>query len=426
MIEVDIQATTGCSAEHDVLVLDAKLRQSLVTLRSLGSRGMRAAAVECVNGGGEARRMPGFASRWCARAYKAPGYKAQAGPFLAYIQQILQYRGARVLITSSDSTLALVRNHRSELERWVSIALAKEEALAIACNKERTLQVAERLGLSVPKAMVVHTLQDVATAVHEVGLPAVIKPSETWGWDAEKQQGKRLMCVLVTTLAEAQSAVEQLNRYGGTILFQQYLTGRREAISFLYAKNTFYARFAQWARRTQPPLGGTSVFRQSIALPPDSTEQAERLVREIDLEGYSEVEFRRDTAGKPYIMEINPRLSASVEVAVRAGIDFPYLLYQWASGGKIEAVNTYQTGGWMRYLGGDILTLVQMIRQYGRPGVPSPSQAFYEFLADFFQPSGYDYFDWRDPMPALTAVQAFVERECSRIPERISSSRRVR
>jgi len=41
-----------------------------------------------------------------------------------------------------------------------------------------------------------------------------------------------------------------------------------------------YARFAQWAKRTDPPLGGTIVVRQSIAMPQDVGEQGERLVRE--------------------------------------------------------------------------------------------------------------------------------------------------
>ena len=43
--------------------------------------------------------------------------------------------------------------------------------------------------------------------------------------------------------------------------------------------------------------GGESILRQSIAIPPDIGPQAERLVREIDIEGYSEVEFRRDSSG---------------------------------------------------------------------------------------------------------------------------------
>lgn len=59
---------------------------------------------------------------------------------------------------------------------------------------------------------------------------------------------------------------------------------------------------------------------------------------------FNEVEFWRDSAGIPYLMEINPRLSASVELAVRVGVDFPYLLYQWANGDHIPMVKEYRTG----------------------------------------------------------------------------------
>ena len=62
------------------------------------------------------------------------------------------------------------------------------------------------------------------------------------------------------------------------------------------------------------------------------TDAAERLIEACDLDGYSEIEFRRDAQGRPRLMEINPRLSASVEIAVRARVDFPMLLYGWAVG----------------------------------------------------------------------------------------------
>src|SRR2546428_11180085 len=122
-------------------------------------------------------------------------------------------------------------------------------------------------------------------------------------------------------------------------------------------------------------LGGESVLRQSIAVPPDIGEHAELLVREIDLEGYSEVEFRRDSAGVPHLMEINPRLSASVEIAVRSGVDFPYLLYRWATEEPIDKVASYRIGGWMRYLSGDLMATVAALQQRSRPGVTPPVQA---------------------------------------------------
>ena len=119
-------------------------------------------------------------------------------------------------------------------------------------------------------------------------------------------------------------------------------------------------------------------------------------------------------------MEINPRLSASVEVAVRAGVDFPYLLYQWANGDPIDHVKGYRVGGWMRYLEGDILTTMQTLSQRGRPGVQPPAQAILDFLLTFFKPMGYDYMDWKDPRPVWTATKGFASYLVRRLGRNLS------
>ena len=390
---------------YDALVLDARLRQSLVTLRSLGQRGKRVAALEVSNNVETTSSVPAFSSRWCQQKFVAPSYEQNTEAYFTYLEQVLNQTGAQVLITSSDGTLEVLRKYRKQLEPRVRIALAKESALSIAINKDQTLEIAARLGIGVPRGVNVKSVNEVAAAMKEIGLPAVVKPVESWVWG--EQKGSRLVCKLVTTLDEARLAVEELTSSGGSTLFQKFLSGRREAVSFLYANGEIYASFAQWAKRTQPPLGGTSVLRQSIVIPADIGDQAERLVREIDLEGYSEVEFRRDGEGHPYLMEINPRLSASVEVAVRAGVDFPYLLYQWANGDRIDHVNKYRVGRWMRYLEGDIITTIQALTQRGRPGVAPPTRALFDFFISFFTPSGYDHVDWRDPLPAWTATVEF-------------------
>jgi predicted ATP-grasp superfamily ATP-dependent carboligase len=385
----------GSVRGYDALVLDASLRQALVSVRSLGKRGLSVVALDTD------KRAPAFSSRWCQKSIVSP-IPGGSEMSLAPLEHVLARTRARVVIPSADGTVALLRRYRTQLEPHVNIALAQEEALAVAVNKEQTLDIAQQLGLNIPRGVVVRSTAEVNEALRDVGLPAVVKPIESWLWD-EQQQGMRLASLLVTTPEEAQQAVEALTASGGSTLFQKFLSGRREAISLLYAHSNVYARFAQWAKRTEPPLGGQSVWRQSIAIPPDIGEQAERLVREISLEGYSEVEFRRDHAGVPYLMEINPRLSASIEVAVRSGVDFPYLLYQWASGERIEKVERYRTGVWMRYLKGDIMTTIEALQQRGRPGVTPPVQAILDFWLAFFVPAGYDYLDWKDCIPAIKA-----------------------
>jgi predicted ATP-grasp superfamily ATP-dependent carboligase len=383
----------------DALIMEARLRQSLVATRSLGSRGVRVAAMETV------KSVPTFWSRWCHQAFVCPT-DGRKETDLASLEQVLERTNARVLITSSAANVELIREHRKQLEKRVGIALAQDPALGIALHKERTLEIASQLGLHIPRAVTIKSESEVAAAVHEIGLPAVIKPVESWVWG--KQKGVGLTSKLVTTMQEAQHAVANIAQHGIAILLQQFLSGRREAMHMFYAYGQFYARLAQWAKRTVPLLGGTSVLRQSIAIPADIGEQAERLIRAIDLEGYSEVEFRRDSVGIPYLMEINPRLSASVELAVRAGVDFPYLLYQWANGDRIVMVQEYRTGVWMRYLQGDLFTIIEAFQQRGRPGVMPPSRALLEFFSSFTTPMGYDYFDWRDPFPVLSSVANFI------------------
>ncbi len=397
---------------YDALVLDARQRQSLVTVRSLGSRGLRVAALEASSS------VPTFSSRWCQHGFHAPTYEQGPEPYLAYLEQLLDQTGARVLITCSDATIGVIRQHREQLERRAHLALAQEAALHIALNKQRTLEVASQLGIRNPRGVTVKSMDEVEEALREIGLPAVVKPVESWAWG--KQRGVGLTCKLVVTREEAHRIAEEFTSLGMAMLFQQYLSGRREAISFIFAKGCIYARFAQWAKRTDPPLGGISVFRQSIAIPPDLGEQAERLVREIELEGYSEVEFRRDEIGNPYLMEINARLSASVEIAVRAGVDFPYLLYQWATGDQLSVVEGYRTGGWMRYLEGDFWSTLVAVQLRGRPEAPPPARAVLDFCTSFFMPTGYDYLDWKDPLPAWRATAEFAHNVSQRVKREIS------
>src|SRR2546429_9321434 len=121
---------------------------------------------------------------------------------------MLDQTGARVLITSSDGTLALIRQHRKQLERRVAVALAKDPALGIAINKDQTLEIATRLGIGVPRGVNVGSVNEVKAAVREVGLPAVVKPVESWLWG--EHQGARLVCRLVATPDAGRMAVDRL------------------------------------------------------------------------------------------------------------------------------------------------------------------------------------------------------------------------
>ncbi len=396
-------------APIQALIADASQRQALVAIRELGRAGMTVGALD------SDPHAPGLASRWCSVGGVLPDFVQSQDEYVDGLLRFCAEHAPESLILAHDGSIEAVRRRRADVEHAVGLALAPERALAVAIDKTRTLAAAEALGLRTPRGCHVIELDQVAAAIDEVGLPAVVKPTQSWAQSAAvAMQGavraRRLHAVAVSTRADALAAAEAVLREGVEVVLQEWLSGDREAVSFIYAHGRMWARFAQRADRTFPPLGGNSVLRESVPLPEDLTPGAERLVAELGLEGYSEVEFRRDAHGRAALMEINPRLSASVEIAVRAGVPFPELLHTWASGGSLQAVSGYRAGLRMRWLGGDLLWLRDLFTHPKGPDMPSRGRALGIVAADFARPLSYDYLDWRDPRPVLAAAGGVVRR----------------
>lgn len=395
------------ATRQEAVILDAGQRQALVAVRQLGKSGVGVVAVD-----GDAS-APGLGSRWCSSGVVVPEFALSPHAYVESVLAACAEHGARSLVPCLDGSIEALRRRRDEVERVVGLALAREDALAVAVDKTRTLSLARSLGLRVPQGFCVSDLGAAAGALEEVGLPAVLKPTRSWVQG--DGVGKRISPKVATSHREALDLVDAMLRDGVDVLVQEWLGGDREALSFVYASGRFWARFAQRADRTFPPLGGNSVMRESITLPPDITGAAERLVAELDLEGYSEVEFRRDQSGRAALMEINPRLSASVEIAVRAGVPFPRLLHEWASGQALTETSGYVTGLRMRWLGGDLLHLKSVLSHPNRPDAPSRRRALATFAADFTRPLGYDYVDRSDLRPALLAAAGMARRAARRL-----------
>jgi predicted ATP-grasp superfamily ATP-dependent carboligase len=403
----------------DVAVLDVKLRQGLVAVQQLARAGMLVGAVECAS----TTPVPTFSSRWCGARAIVPDRETQPDGMVDALLDLVRQRSVRVIVPVHDGTIEAVNARRAEIERSCAIALGSPRALDAAVDKEKTLKIAADLGLRIPRGVLVDDENDVAAAIAEVGLPAVAKPTRSWV--TANGEPHRLSPIAVVSLEESRAAVATLRAMGSGVVFQEWIPGAREAVSFVYAKGIFWGEFAQVARRMVPLLGGNSVARESVPLPDDTADGARRLIAEIGLEGYSEIEFRRDVRGVPVLMEINPRLSASVEVAVRAGIDFPRLVHAWATGSTLEQMS-YRPGVRMRWLGGDIMWVLDNMRFRDRPDAVPVGRAVWAFAHDFTQPSGYDYLARDDLRPAAIATMSAARSAARSITKRLSKRTKIR
>ena len=129
-------------------------------------------------------------------------------------------------------------------------------------------------------------------------------------------------------------------------------------------------------------------------------EMAFRLLDHFKWHGLAMVEFKMHAkTGEPYILEVNPRFWGSLDAAVYAGVDFPWLLYQMTVEGDIDPVNEYALGVRSRCLITDMVSL-------GKHLLAGKIKRAY--LKDFFGFHGkithWEDFSLADPFPFLCFV----------------------
>lgn len=386
----------------DVLVLDGATRQGLTAVRSLGRAGLRVAAGEHAGDCDAAGRALAFRSRYCARSVVLPDLDADATAFGVAVVDFVRANPTGMVLPGGDGAIAAMRPWRDELARLgCALAIAPEPALDIASDKDRTLEIAEKLGIACPRTMLIDGEDRLDEVLAEFEFPFVLKPITSWTPEADG----RLHAAEVVSRAEAASILGRCRALGIGCLAQEYAAGSREGFFFLVVAGEIRASWAHLAHRTLPALGGASVLRQSIALPRDTYGPAADLVRAIGLEGPCEVEFRRDASGRPLLMEINARLGGTIENALLSGLDFTLMTWQWATGRPVPQAGGYRPGVRTRWLRGDMRWLRNNYGRAGRPDSVPAARALAMFAAEFARTRHYDCLDVRDPGPSLAELR---------------------
>ena len=402
---------TSASDRYDILVLDASYRQSLATVRSLGRIGLRVAAGESMD---QCEHFPvrSFRSRYSSYNMVLPAITSDGSEFGAAVVEFVRKHPTRVVLPTGDAAISALMPRREQLAALGCVlALSPNSVLEVANDKERTLAVARDLGIDYPKTMKVNRAGDLPTMLAEFDFPIVLKPTSSW----TGQSTSRLQPIEVIDEKEAEDVTRRFLAAGAGVLAQEWVSGRREGVSLFMIDGEVLASSAHVAHRTNPALGGVSVMRSSVPLLPDIYTQSVSLATAIGAEGVCEVEFRRDVNNRPMLMEINVRLNGTIENAIHSGVNFPLMIWQWATGLPVSRVKNYRTGVRTRWLLGDIQWLRHNRKRVGRPDSVSRSRARWIFTTEFARTYHYDGVDIRDLGPALAELQVIVTSAAARI-----------
>lgn len=335
--------------KHDALILSLETRAGLAAARSLGRAGYRIAIASW------GRDAPGMKTRYAQDKVILPDPSAGSAACAQAIVDFLERHPAEVVLTSTDTGLTVLHEHREAIGEHAIPAIASREAVDAALSKQVTVALAGELGIPIPRSLPATSFADVESALAELGLPAVLKPVHQWHRDSGGQGGFEKPR-LVETIEEAREVAAHLVTPETPVLVQEMVNGGRfEHHQFFRAGGRILARVTFGVERQWPPFG-ISALRTTVESPDDTGVWAQQLVEAMDIEGCSSVQFKRDDQGRARLMEVNARLVQTLGAARLAGVDFARLQLEWARGGALEEQSP-EIGMRIGWLAGDLRLL---------------------------------------------------------------------
>jgi predicted ATP-grasp superfamily ATP-dependent carboligase len=384
-----------------VLVTDGEQRSALAVVRSLGRAGYR--VVVCSSGG---RSLAG-GSRFTAREVAVADPLTAPATFVDQVEHITRENDVDTILPISEASALVLLASR---ERFRSTVLGPSlAAFRAACDKSHVVELARSLGIRVPQQHIADDREALMMlAVQDLAFPLVLKPARSVAGDGPGVTNGELKKFIVRHIADRKAlrtAATEIDGRAFPVLLQERIIGAGIGVFVLLWKGEVLASFAHRRLREKPPAGGVSVYCESVSLDRDLLDRSVALLRALDWEGVAMVEYKMDDdTNEPVLMEINGRFWGSLQLAIDAGVDFPALLVNAASGSRVDPVRQYRLGTRSRWWWGDVdHLLIRMRRTRSELALPPDAPTQLGAIRDFVFASGRrtrnDVFRLSDPVP---------------------------
>lgn len=382
-----------------VVLCDAETRSSLAALRSL-----RDAGVTVVLASHKPRAM-GFYSRYCCEKFVYPNPTTDASGFLRALSAYQEQSEEPVLFMSftdvSTDTLQMGKHDGTFPHLFVGPTW---EAYSRATNKRELGILAASLGIPTPKVVMHRAVRDEEVALPM--LPVIIKPTRTMSWSGTHAY-KSTARIARTEEAFKKIYDELQSNTAHPPLVQELIVGDEYGLAVCAHKGQIISLFAYKRLRSVTPHGGVSALRESVPITEEMERIAEKLTHALHWHGVMMIELKKnDTTGQLTLIEINARFWGSLLLAIRSGVNFPYLVYQLAqeAGNPHERV-LYRSGVRARHMISDISHFYALGRRSFRL---DNLRAFFTF---FQKDLYYDVWSLSDPLPGVLELYQFVKNK---------------
>ncbi len=357
----------------------------LAVIRALGVMGVPIVVVVY-----EEKEDMGGASKYVRGKIPAPHPEKFEEQFIDVLVKSADRFGGSLIIPTSDETLAVASRHKALLERHYLVACTEWNITEQYIDKKRTYALAEANGVPAPKTTVPHSTEDVEKYSSTIRYPCLVKPCQSHRYyDRFKRKMTR-----VENLDQMLAAYQEASDAGLETMLQELIPGDdTQGVnynSYSWGGKTLVEFTAEKVRNAPPGLGSPRVAISKHI--PEVLEPGRKILQAMGFYGYACTEFKKDPRDGVYkLMEVNGRHNLSGLLAVRCGINFPWLHYRHLVCGELPSGSDFRTG----------IYWIDIIRDIGYSIKCFNKERFSlsQYIRPYLSPHVFAILDMRDPKP---------------------------
>ncbi len=282
----------------------------------------------------DSKRSIGTFSRY-ARFVRCPNPTENESLFVDFLYDYCAgQRVPPVLFPTNDEWAVAISRHKDRLSEVAVPCVADWPAMELVIEKDRFYEIGQRRSYPTPATWPIEDIDQLSPDDY----PIVAKPR----FRRNASDGELVATLLtmgrlrLTVLPDEQALARFLEVERSVVpnlVFQEFVPGVSDSMYTvgLYANQNcdVQAVFTGRKVRGYPADMGDCTVGELQAVPDELVELSVKVVRELELSGIMEFEFKRDTGtGRYRLIEVNPRSWSWIGITPTCGVSLPLIAYQ--------------------------------------------------------------------------------------------------
>lgn len=287
-------------------------------------------------------------SRYCAKAIRWPWTNEAEDTdenFLAFLLTLLEAGHYGLLYSCGDTAVERIYKYHEQLSQHVPLCIPDPKVGAIVFDKNAAYRHAQAAGVPIPPTYYPQRLEDVAALRDRLRYPAVVK-----GQKGSASSNVRFV-LRPDALASLYREVYEMEReLPGLPAVQEFVGTDGYLVHLLFWHGEPMAVCAHHKDRQFPIGGGVTSAATTVDIP-ELNAEAVKMARSLNWHGLVKMDFVYDPVADLYrFIEIDPRVSASIDITRAAGADQALMLADLVQGKTVRPALNCKPGLRYRWL----------------------------------------------------------------------------